>query len=331
MLKIGLIGAGFMGSMHAACYEALGCPIAAVADLRPEKREEMAAKYGCAVYETGLELIEKSGVDVIDICLPTYLHTAHALAAMEKVRAVFIEKPVALTAAEGHALLAAQKKTGAQVMVGQVIRLWDEYMWLKAAHDDGRYGKLVTATFKRVSPRPTWAWDNWMDDPSRSGTSALDMHIHDCDFIRSLCGEPETVHAAVSRDASGKIVHICSAYGYGDTTVFAEGIWDYPATFPFSMEFRVMFERATVVMEHGELTVYTDGGVEHPAYKHEASGTVVEGGGNISDLGAYFNELQYFTQHIEAGEPIGINTLPEAVKSLELVLSEIESAGGVRK
>ncbi len=331
MLKIGLIGAGFMGSMHAACYDALGCPISAVADIRPEKRDEMAAKYHCAAFDSGFDLIAGADVDVVDICLPTYLHAAHALAAMEKFPAVFIEKPVALTAAEGRALVAAQAKTGAKVMVGQVIRLWDEYMWLKAAHDDGRYGKLVTATFKRVSPLPTWGWDAWLTDPVRSGTMALDMHIHDCDFIRSLCGEPETVRSAVSRDASGKIIHIGTAYGYGDTTVFAEGIWDYPSTFPFSMEFRVMFERATVVMEHGSLTVYTDTGVEHPDYKREAAGTIVEGGGNISDLGAYFNELQYFTQRIAAGEPIEINTLPEAVKSLELVLSEIESVGGARK
>ena len=331
MLKIGLIGAGFMGSMHASCYAALGQPIAAVADLRPEKRQEMADKYGCAVYETGMELIEKAQVDVIDICLPTYLHTRHALAAMEKAPAVFIEKPVALTVEEGEALIAAQKKTGAKVMVGQVIRLWDEYMWLKAAAEDGRYGKIVTGTFKRVSPLPTWGWDGWLTDPARSGSSALDMHIHDCDFIRSLCGDPQTFHTAVSRDASGKIIHTVTAYGYGDTTIFAEGIWDYPATFPFAMEFRVMFEKATVCMEHGELTVYTDDGVEHPEYKHEATGTIVEGGGNISDLGAYFNELQYFTQTLEAGKEIEINTLPEAVKSLKLVLAEIASVGGAQK
>ena len=157
MLKIGLIGAGFMGSMHASCYAALGHPIAAVADLRPEKRQDMADKYGCAVYETGMELIEKADVDVIDICLPTYLHTCHALAAMEKVKAVFIEKPVALTVEEGESLIAAQKKTGAQVMVGQVIRLWDEYMWLKEAADDGRYGSSSPAPSSASVPCPPGA------------------------------------------------------------------------------------------------------------------------------------------------------------------------------
>ena len=315
MLKIGLIGAGFMGAMHAACYAALGCPVAAVADVRAEKRQEMADKYGCAVYETGMELIEKADVNVIDICLPTYLHAKHALAAMEKVPAVFIEKPVSLTVAEGEELILTQARTGAKVMVGQVIRLWDEYMWLKKVTDERRYGKLVTGTFKRVSPLPTWGWEGWLNDPDRSGTMALDMHIHDCDFIRSLCGEPDTFHTAVSRDASGKIIHTVTSYGYGDTTIFAEGIWDYPSTFPFAMEFRVMFERATVCMEHGELTVYTDDGVEHPDYKNEATGTVVEGGGNISDLGAYYNELKYFTQTLEAGKPIEVNTLIEAVRS----------------
>lgn len=330
MLKIGLIGAGFMGTMHASCYAALGCPITAVADLRAEKRDEMRAKYNCEVYETGEELIAKADVDVIDIVLPTYLHTKHALLAMEKVKNVFIEKPVALTVDEGKALIEAQKRTGARVMIGQVIRLWDEYMWLKAAKDDGRYGKIVTGTFKRVSPLPTWGWDGWLTDPDRSGTMALDMHVHDCDYIRSLCGEPDSVQSSVSRDASGKIVHIGTAYRFGNTSIFAEGCWDYPLTFPFAAEFRVMFERATVVMEHGDLTVYTDDKVEHPEYKHEQTGTIVEGGGNISDLGAYFNELKYFTEAIKNDTPVEINTLSEAVKSLDLVLSEIAMNGGAR-
>ncbi|MGI6337562.1 MAG: Gfo/Idh/MocA family protein [Eubacteriales bacterium] len=328
MLKIGLIGAGFMGAMHAACYATLGIPIVAVADVREEKCAEMAQKYGCKTYTDGESLLADADVNVIDICLPTYQHTKYALMAMEKVPAVFIEKPVALTVEEGEALLKKQQETGAQVMVGQVIRLWDEYVWLKEAADSGRYGKIVTGTFKRVSPRPTWGWKGWLTDPVRSGTMALDMHIHDCDFVRALCGEPKTIQTAVSRDASGKIIHIGTAYGFGNTTIFAEGIWDYPLTFPFAMEYRVMFEKATVAAEHGTLTVYTDEGVEHPTYKREQTGTVVEGGGNISDLGAYYNELKYFTDRLKAGKPIEINTLPEAVKSLKLVLKEIEMAGG---
>lgn len=101
MLKIGLIGCGFMGTMHANCYKNLeGVEIAAVADLRPEKAQELAAGTNAVIYADGKDLIANAQVDAIDICLPTYLHAQYALLAMDKVKYLFIEKPVTLTQAE---------------------------------------------------------------------------------------------------------------------------------------------------------------------------------------------------------------------------------------
>ena len=94
MLKIGLIGCGFMGTMHANCYNAIeGVQVVAVADLQREKAEALAKLSDAKIYSTGMELIENENVDAIDICLPTYLHAAHAEAAMRKVKNVFVEKP----------------------------------------------------------------------------------------------------------------------------------------------------------------------------------------------------------------------------------------------
>jgi predicted dehydrogenase len=106
MLKIGLIGCGFMGSMHLNCY--LNIPdvkVVAVADVRPEKLSEAVNLSGAEGYATGKELIEKADVDVIDICLPTFLHTSHAVAAMKKGRKVFLEKPACLTREDCELLL----------------------------------------------------------------------------------------------------------------------------------------------------------------------------------------------------------------------------------
>ena len=81
MLKVGLIGCGFMGAMHANCYRNIdGVQVVAVADIRREKAEALAE--GAAIYGDGLELIEQADVDIIDICLPTFLHAKYALAAM---------------------------------------------------------------------------------------------------------------------------------------------------------------------------------------------------------------------------------------------------------
>ena len=62
----------------------------------PEKAEEVAKISDAQIYVTGKELIEQADVDIIDICLPTYLHAKFALSAMEKVKYLFVEKPLAL-------------------------------------------------------------------------------------------------------------------------------------------------------------------------------------------------------------------------------------------
>lgn len=132
---------------------------------------------------------------MIDICLPTFLHAPYALKAMEKVNYLFIEKPVALTAAEGEALTAQSEKTGCKVQVGQVIRFWDEYVELRKIIESNVYGPVVNANFRRISPRPAWGWKDWLLDANLSGGAAQDLHIHDVDYVLSLFGEPEKFHA----------------------------------------------------------------------------------------------------------------------------------------
>ena len=113
MLRIGLIGCGFMGGMHSACYKVIeNAQVVAVADVRREKAEEIAKVHGAQIFASGDELIKNADVDIVDICLPTYLHTEHAVKAMKAGRNVFIEKPVCMTKEEGALLLQTEKETG---------------------------------------------------------------------------------------------------------------------------------------------------------------------------------------------------------------------------
>ncbi len=332
MLKIGLIGCGFMGGMHSACYNVIeGAQVVAVADVRPEKAKAVADIHGAKIYTTGKELIEDADVDVIDICLPTYLHTEHAVLAMKKGRNVFIEKPVALTKEEGELLLATQKETGAKVQVGQVVRICDEYVWLKEIADKKEYGEIRTAVFRRLSAPATWAWEGWLDDADRSGSMALDLHVHDVDFMRYLMGEPKSFTSAAERSENGTIQQIFTTFKYDKAVVTTEACLDYPADFPFEAGFRVKFDKATVVWDamKGLTVYYKDGGVYNPEIKPAYEGSS-DLGGNVSSLGGYYNELKYFVDKLNAGEELTIAPLDEGVKSVNLVLDEIASVGGAR-
>jgi len=331
MLKVGLIGCGFMGGMHSACYKEIdGVEIVAVADVRDEKAQEIAKVHNAKVFGCGDDLIENADVDIIDICLPTFLHTEHAVKAMKKGKNVFIEKPVCLTAEEGKLLLETQKETGAKVQVGQVIRLWDEYKWLKEVVDKKEYGEIKTAVFRRLSNVPTWAWDNWLHKAECSGSVALDMHIHDVDFMRYILGEPDKFASNVSRNEKGVIEQIFTTFAYKNAVVTVESCWDYPEDFPFTADYRIKFEKATVVYDANGVTVYPVGGGKiKPEIISEFTGNN-DIGGNLSSLGGYYNELKYFVEKLNANEVPEIAPLCEGIKSVELALKEIESVGGAQ-
>lgn len=322
MLKIGLIGCGFMGTMHANCYKNLpGVELAAVADIRAGKAQELARGTNAAIYADGKDLIANAQVDAIDICLPTYLHAEYALLAMDKVHYLMVEKPVTLTVAESEALMKKCAQTGCQVQVGQVIRFWDEYVALREMVNSGKYGKVINANFRRISPTPDWGWNNWLHDVSLSGGAAQDLHIHDVDYVLSLFGEPKALHSV--RNSQGEPnSYVNTLMQYEDFAVGVEGTWDLPGCHPFQATFRVVFENAVVENDGGKFMCYTaQGAQEIVIEKLELAG---EGGtqGNISELGGYFNELLYFTQQAVAGAPIAQASLADAAASLRFLLEK---------
>ena len=320
MLKVGLIGCGFMGTMHANCYKNLeGVKLAAVADVRREKAEELAND--SEIFSNGMELIEKADVDIIDICLPTYLHAEHAIRAMEKVKYVFVEKPVTLTVAESEAMIKKQAETGAQVQVGQVIRFWDEYVALYDILKSGQYGNVLHANFRRISPSPDWGWENWLHDIARSGGAAQDLHIHDVDYILSLFGEPKNLYS-VRNTYGEQNVYVNTLMEYENYPVTVEGTWGLPTSHPFEATFRVVFEKAVIENAGGKFMIYTDTGAEEIQLEKKKLSTAGGTSGNISDLGGYYNELYYFTQCAQNNETVKKATLFDASASLKFVLEK---------
>lgn len=327
MIKVGLIGCGFMGAMHVNCYKNIeGVEIVALADLRKEKAEELKVNTNAVIYGDGKELIDNADVDVIDICLPTYLHAKYAMLAMEKVKYVFVEKPVTLTLEEGKMLIEKSKQTGAQVQVGQVIRFWDEYVELKKIIESNKYGKVINANFRRISPRPLWGWNNWLLDTSLSGGAGQDLHIHDVDFVLSLFKEPKKFYSVKSNGGENNS-YVNTLMVYDDFVVGVEGTWDLPSSHPFEATFRVVFENAVVENAGGKFLLYDNNGVsEIKIDKKELVGEAYKGG-NVSDLGGYYNELVYFTNKAKAGEKIEKATLNDGVSSLEFLLKELNYKG----
>ena len=316
MLKVGIVGCGLIGRTHAYCYADIKdkTQVAAVADICEDKGQRVAKHFeNVNIYSDALEMLSKENLDIVDICLPAYLHTEYAVSAMQKGINVFIEKPVCLTKEESELLLDTERKTGVKVGVGHVIRFWDEYMWLKEAKESGIYGKLITLSLSRLSSTPTWAWENWYNDASKSGGVPMDLHIHDADFVRYLMDDnPDEITAKTTKDSSGMIREIDVIYTYGDTLISAVGIWDMPKGFPFGMSFRAKFEKAAAIYENEVLTLYTDDG--------KVTTVTFENGRD-----AYERELSEFADYVMGVDTARIATLLEAVESAKLVWQEVNN------
>ncbi len=331
-MRIGVIGCGGMGTTHYLSLKVLSekendVEVVALADCRKEFLDRAASYFPeAATYEYGMDLIENEQLDIVHICLPSYMHAEHTVKALKKGMNVLVEKPVCLTEEDCRMLLEAEKKSGKKVMVGQVVRSTEEYKYLKDAYDTGKYGKLKSITMERISGDVKWGFEDWFHKEEKSGSVVLDLHVHDLDFLRYMLGEPDSVQVKASRFESGMINHVVTEYDFGDVFATAEGIWDESPAVKFHAAFRAHFQNATIEFNGAQtpsLQVYKkDGTVEVPELTSEYEGESDVAGINVSNLGSYYTEIKYFQECVRGDKPVEVAPLSEGVKSVELGIRE---------
>ncbi|MDD3904201.1 MAG: Gfo/Idh/MocA family oxidoreductase [Sphaerochaeta sp.] len=325
MLKVGLIGCGGMGDTHNKALKALSqsheVAVVALADCRKDFLDSAKELWPEATtYSLGFDLIDSEELDAVHICLPSYLHTEHALRAMEKGMAVFIEKPVCITEKDCKRLMEAQNRTGAKIMVGQVLRFFGEYIYLKQVTDSQKYGKLQTIEMGRKGGDVLWGFEDWFHDEKKSGSVMLDLHVHDVDFLRYLLGAPSSLSVKADRLSTGLINHVRTDYRFGDIPASAEALWDVSPDLPFEAFFKATFEQGTLEFNsRGKPTLAfrpNNGDAIHPLSKKENTGR------NLESPGPYYQEDKYFIDCLIENRPIEQATLEDGVEAVRLVFDE---------
>lgn len=149
-LRVGMIGYGFMGRAHSNAYRQVGkffdlpydVTLQAVSGRDQEKAKSFADNWGYAHVETDWRaLIERSDVDLIDICAPNNLHKEIAIAAAEAGKWVLTEKPLAMNVQEGAEMVAAVEKAGVPNMVWYNYRRIPSVSLAKQLINEGRVGQ----------------------------------------------------------------------------------------------------------------------------------------------------------------------------------------------
>jgi predicted dehydrogenase len=329
-LKVAIVGFGFMGQMHARVYPSLpGVEIAAIVDPFPATADTSAGMgLRCPHFPSLEALFAGESVDVVDICLPTDMHAEAMIAAARAGKHIFCEKPLALTIEQATRALEEVERSGVALQVGQCIRFWPEYQALEEFVKSGAGGKLVSLGLQRRASAPAYSRENWLHQAKRSGGAALDLHIHDTDFVHHLLGTPRAVHS-VGRQQQGAWTRLFTHYLFESIAVTAEGAWDMPPAWGFQMAFQAVFENAAIEYDSRTTpTLHLTLG-ESPRAPMPFAKPHVEGSGpstgNLSDLGGYHNELRYFCECLAAQKKPAIATGKQALESLRTVMAEIES------
>ena len=314
-LNVGLIGAGRLGRVYARDLAGRipETRLVAVADPAGNLAKEVAEEFDAArSYTDPLALIDDKGVDAIVIVTPTHIHREQVIAAADRKKPTFCEKPPALSLSEVADMKGAIEKSGMFFQMGFMRRFDPGYAAAKKQIEAGRIGTpLVFKATSRDPFRPSLEYAN----PKSSGGMLIDMGIHDFDLARWFMGDLKSVAAIGATiaypeletvgDIDNAIASLTFTSGkLGVVDLTRSGIYGYDiSTEILGLEgtIRIGYIRETAI-----LVMTKANGVQHDTVPYFME--------RFRD--AYTNQLQNFAQNVlqDRQPPITIDDGMEALR-----------------
>jgi UDP-N-acetyl-2-amino-2-deoxyglucuronate dehydrogenase len=255
----GFIGAGAIAHFHArAVAAANGGRLVGVVSRRRSTAEDFARQYEIGFATDDVQkLLAQPGLDAVCITTPSALHLEPALAAIRARKHLMIEKPLDATVEGTDHILKEAEKAG--VRVGSIFqaRFGDAARQLKAAVDEGRFGRMVLASCYVKWNRTAEYYTGWKGKLSEDGGGALiNQAIHGVDLLQWFAGMPVEVFAWTTRRVHTRIESedTCVAalkFGSGafGTIEASTALWP-----GFSRRIEICGEHGSAVMEDDDIT-----------------------------------------------------------------------------
>ncbi len=338
MLKVGIVGIGFMGMIHYLAYQRIpGVKVVALCESYAKERltgdwtkikgnfgpaGQQMDLTGIATYDNLDAMLADENVDVVDVCLPPAGHAAATIAALDAGKNVFCEKPIALKAEEGVEMVAAAEKNGKMLLIGHVLPFFDSHNYVFEAAKSGKYGKLLGGNFTRVTSNPFWLNLDRFYSMEGAGGPMLDLHVHDAHYIRALFGMPKAVQSVGRlRGDAPQYFNTQFIYDDPDLVVTATSGNIMQQGRPFTHGYEVHFEKATIICESFTGTPVTvilgdtqeDAKVEKPEFPAG------------DDITPFVNELTEARDAFVSGKPSAILDGALARDAVTICHKEIEA------
>jgi predicted dehydrogenase len=300
-MKIGILGAGVMGNAHINGFRSLARQNAvyySIFDTDKNKREQFAQKYGLIAYPDLDSMLADPDLDVVDLCLPSFMHEEYAVKIAQAGKHLLIEKPIAFTVEATRNIFAAAKQNHVRVMAAQVIRFWPEYAKIKEMYDQGELGEIITVYAARLSQIPPWS--DWYKKPDQSGEVLMNLTLHDIDFLHYLLGKPHSVYSAGVKDEYGGYNDVMNLFRFDSgVAAMVDGSSSMTPGYPFTMRFRVLATKGTLEYTYisGE-NIGPESTSSLMWYQQGAKGIQLQ----VEQEDPYGKEIQYFVDCIQKNE-----------------------------
>ncbi|MDM5200919.1 Gfo/Idh/MocA family oxidoreductase [Fictibacillus enclensis] len=303
-MKVVILGYGFIGNIHLSAYQKMNdIEVAGIYSTTKTGSIE-----GIPVYNDLDECLEQA--DVVDICLPTFMHREVFEKAVAKGKHIFLEKPMAHTEEDCRFMLEQEQRSDVKVMVGQVLRYFPEYRQLKENIDPE---KPASSLLSRRSQLPVSA-KNWSLDRKNSGGVILDLLLHDIDFARWAFGPITRIFA--QSDAEHYYALLTLRHENGSITRL-EGSWRYDGGF---------VQEAEIAQENKLFTYNSQDVLPLQVHKNiSASKDSTEIPAVLLRDDPWYLELREFIDAIRNDRPVPI-TLQDAYESTRVALLALKSA-----
>jgi UDP-N-acetyl-2-amino-2-deoxyglucuronate dehydrogenase len=198
-IRFGIIGCGVIGDTHAKAVGSVpDAQLVAVADVLPERAQQLATTYGVAPYASVQDMLEREQLDVVNVCTPSGQHGETACQVMRSGRNVVVEKPMEITHEAIEQMLRVQQESGVKMAVISQHRFDPASQRVHELAEQGAFGRLVLGN----AQIPWWRSQQYYDSGAWRGTWELDgggvlmnQGIHSIDLLQWLMGPVSTVYA----------------------------------------------------------------------------------------------------------------------------------------
>jgi myo-inositol 2-dehydrogenase/D-chiro-inositol 1-dehydrogenase len=206
-LGVGIVGCGGMGAALAqGLAELPAAEVAAVYDEVPERAADLAKQRGGTVCASYRRLLANDRVQAVVVATPQFAHAGNTVKAAKAGKHVYCEKPMAVTLKQCDAMVEACQAAGVKLMIGQVCRYHAVHGKVRELVASGEFGKPVCMTVHRLGGPWGGAYaQSWRLSRAQSGGTLLEVHSHEIDFMRWVCGDVAAVYAAGGRFVDTRI------------------------------------------------------------------------------------------------------------------------------